>query len=170
MSAVVPVGVVLLLGYALLKKVRVFSAFTDGASRALPLLGRLIPCLAAMLAAITVLRDSGVLDALIRLLTPVCNAVGVDPRLLPLILLRPLSGSAAIAVLSDLFLQYGPDSVVGLTGSVLLGASETLLYTLAVYFGAVGIRKTRFTVPLALCATFTSIAAGLFFSRLFFGE
>ena len=169
MSVVVPVAVVLLLGYALLKRVRVFSAFTDGAAKAFPLLGRVIPCLAAMLAAITVLRDSGALDALIRFLSPVCGALGVDARLLPLILLRPLSGSAAIAVLSDLFTQYGPDSAIGLTASVLLGASETLLYTLALYFGAVGVRKTRFTVPLALLATLTSVVMGLLFSRLFFG-
>lgn len=168
MSAVVPIGVVLLLAYALLCRVRVFTAFTDGAAKALPLLGRLIPSLAAILAAVTVLRDSGALDALIRWLTPLCSAVGVDPALLPLILLRPLSGSAAIAVLSDLFTRYGPDSPVGLTGSVLLGASETLLYTLAVYFGAVGVRKTRFTVPLALIATATSVGMGLVFAKLFF--
>lgn len=169
MSYVVPILVVLLLGYALLKRVRVFSAFTDGAAKALPLLGRLIPCLAAMLAAITVLRDSGVLDTVTGWLTPVFSWLGVDPRLLPLILLRPLSGSAAIAVLSDLFVQYGPDSTVGLTGSVLLGASETLLYTLALYFGAVGVRRTRFTVPLALVATAVSVGMGLLFSKLFFG-
>ena len=169
MSAVVPVAVVVLLAYALFCRVRVFTAFTDGAAKALPLLGRLIPSLAAILAAITVLRDSGALDALIRLLTPACTAIGVDPALLPLILLRPLSGSAAIAVLSDLFLQYGPDSPIGMTGSVLLGASETLLYTLAVYFGAVGVRKTRFTIPLALVATATSVGTGLLFGKLFFG-
>ncbi len=169
MSAVVPIGIVLLLAYAALCRVRVFSAFLEGAERALPLLKKLLPCLAAMLTAIGVLRDSGALDALTGFLRPVTEAIGVDARLLPLILLRPLSGSAAIAALSDLFTEYGPDSAVGMTGSVLLGASETLLYTLALYFGSVGIRKTRFTVPLALIASFVSVAAGLLFSRLFFG-
>ncbi|MBR0426178.1 MAG: spore maturation protein [Clostridia bacterium] len=169
MSAIVPIGIVLLLLYAVLCRVRIFSAFLEGAERALLLLKKLIPCLAGMLVAITVFRDSGALDALTRILRPVTDALGVDARLLPLILMRPLSGSAAIAVLSDLFTEYGPDSVVGKTGSVLLGASETLLYSLALYFGSVGIRKTRFAVPLALFASIVSVVAGLVFSRLFFG-
>jgi spore maturation protein B len=79
------------------------------------------------------------------------------------------SGSAAIAALSDIFTQYGPDSKVGFTASVLLGSSETIFYTLALYFGSVGVKKTRFTVPVALFALLTSVVTGLLFSSLFFG-
>lgn len=168
-GSVVPIAILLLLFFAVLRRVRVFSAFLSGAEEALPLLKRLLPCLTAMLVAISVLRDSGALEWLTERLAPLFDRLGVDPRLLPLILLRPLSGSAAIAVLSDLFAQYGPDSTVGLAASVLLGASETILYTLALYFGSVGIRKTRFAVPLALIATLVSVVTGLWFSRLFFG-
>lgn len=169
MSAVVPIGIVLLLCYAALCRVRIFSAFLSGAEQALPMLKRLLPCLAGMLAAIAVLRDSGILEWITAQLEPLLGSVGVDARLVPLLLVRPLSGSAAVAVLADLFTRYGADSTVGCTASVLLGASETLFYALALYFGSVGIRKTRFTVPLALIATLVSIAAGLLFSRLFFG-
>lgn len=168
MSSVVPIGIVLLLCYAVFKRVRIFSAFLSGAESALPMLKKLLPCLAGMLSAIAVLRDSGVLEWMTARLSLLLARLGIDARLLPLLLLRPLSGSAAVAVLADLFTQYGPDSPLGLTASVLLGASETLFYALALYFGSVGIKKTRFTVPLALLATLVSVAVGLFFSGLFF--
>ena len=168
-SAVVPVGIVLLLAYAMYKRVAVFSAFTEGAAGALSLLKTVLPSLAAMLLVLSVLEDSGLLDAVTRLLSPLLMRLGVDARLLPLLVVRPLSGSAAVAALTELFKKYGPDSPVGMTGSVLLGASETLFYTLGLYFGTVGVRKTRFTVPLAVTATLVSVVSGLLFSRLFFG-
>ena len=168
-AAVVPVGVVLLLFYAAFQRVAVYSAFTEGAARALSLLKTMLPCLAAMLLLIAVLEDSGMLAALEGWLTPFLGRLGVDARLMPLLLVRPLSGGAAVAVLTDIFTKYGPDSPVGMTGSVLLGASETLFYTLGLYFGSVGVRKTRFTLPLALIATLVSIVSGLLFSKLFFG-
>jgi Uncharacterized membrane protein len=88
---------------------------------------------------------------------------------LPLLLARPFSGSAAVAALTDLFAEYGPDSRVGMTASVLLGSSETIFYSLALYFGSVGVKKTRFAVPVALAAMLTSVVTGLLFSSLFFG-
>ena len=169
MSVVVPILLLLLLFYAVLRRVDVFSAFVNGAAESLPLLAKILPSLAAMLMAITVFRDSGALDWLVQVCAPFFTRIGVDARLLPLILLRPLSGSAAMAVLSELFQQYGADSYLGCTASVLLGASETIFYTLALYFGSVGVKKTRFAVPVALLATLVSVVAGLLFSRLFFG-
>ncbi len=168
MSNMIPVGIVLLLFYALLRRVKVFSAFLSGAEDGLPMLKKLLPCLAAMLVAISVFRDSGALTFLTDRLAPLCERLGIDACLLPLILLRPLSGSASVALLSDLFRSFGPDSVIGLTGSVLLGASESILYALALYFGSVGIRKTRFAIPLSVAATMASIGFGLLFSKLFF--
>lgn len=168
-SALLPVGLIALLIYAKARGVRVLSAFLSGAEDAFGLLKTLLPCLAALLAAIRTLRDSGVFSMLEAALAPALRAVGVDARLVPILLMRPLSGSAAVAALTELFTAYGPDSPVGLTASVLLGSSETLLYSLALYFGAVGVRKTRFAVPLAAFAALVSLIAGLFFSRLFFG-
>ena len=109
-------------------------------------------------------------DALASFLSPALDLLGVDARLVPLLLVRPFSGSGAIAALSDVFAAYGPDSDVGLTASVLLGSSETIFYTLALYFGSVGVKKTRFTVPVALAAMLTSVVTGLLFSSLFFGH
>ncbi len=166
----VAILILLLLLYAAARRVNVFRAFCDGAAQAPPLLGSVLPTLALFSAAMTLFRESGAFDALASFLSPALDLLGVDARLVPLLLVRPFSGSGAIAALSDVFAAYGPDSDVGLTASVLLGSSETIFYTLALYFGSVGIKKTRFTVPVALAAMLTSVVTGLLFSSLFFGH
>jgi spore maturation protein B len=166
----VAILILLLLLYAAARRVNVFRAFCDGAAQALPLLGSVLPTLALFSAAMTLFRESGAFDVLASFLSPALDLLGVDARLVPLLLVRPFSGSGAIAALSDVFAAYGPDSDVGLTASVLLGSSETIFYTLALYFGSVGIKKTRFTVPVALAAMLTSVVTGLLFSSLFFGH
>ena len=166
----VAILILLLLLYAAARRVNVFRAFCDGAAQALPLLGSVLPTLALFSAAMTLFRESGAFDALASFLSPALDLLGVDARLVPLLLVRPFSGSGAIAALSDVFAEYGPDSGVGLTASVLLGSSETIFYTLALYFGSVGIKKTRFTVPVALAAMLMSVVTGLLLSSLFFGH
>lgn len=165
---IVPVLILALLTYAIFKRVNVFSAFADGAAESLPLLKTILPCLATMLIAISVFRDSGVLDFIIGLLTPVSEPLGCDPRLLPLILLRPFSGSAATAITTDIMANHGADSLVGYTAGVLMGASETIFYTLALYFGSIGIKKTRFTLPVALIASLVAVVTGIWFSNLLY--
>ncbi len=164
----VAILILLLLLYAAIRRVNVFDAFREGAAQAFPLLKTILPTLALFSAAMSLFRASGAADALASVLAPFFSFLGVDPSLVPLILVRPFSGSAAVAALSDVFTQYGPDSYTGLTASVLLGSSETIFYTVALYFGSVGIKKTRFTVPVALAAMLTSVVTGLLFSSLFF--
>lgn len=166
-----PIAIVLLLLilYALIRRVPVFSAFTKGAAEALPLLRTLLPTLAAFTVALRLFRDSGLAAQCEAWLSPALRKIGVDARLLPLLLMRPFSGSAATASLLELFRTCGPDSAVGLTASVLLGSSETVFYTVALYFGSVGVKQTRFAVPVALAALLTSVVTGLLFSSLFFG-
>lgn len=165
----VAILILLLLVFAALRRVNVFDAFREGAAQALPLLKTILPTLAVFSAAMSLFRESGAAAALRSLLSPALSLLGVDPPLVPLLLVRPFSGGAAVAALSDVFTEYGPDSRIGLTASVLLGSSETIFYTLALYFGSVGIKRTRFTVPVALAAMLTSAATGLLFSSLFFG-
>ena len=166
-----PIAIFLLLLtlYAMIRRVDVFSAFVRGAAEALPLLKSLLPALAVFTLALRLFRDSGAQERFTALLSPMLSRVGVDPALLPLLIARPFSGSAATGALLDLFSRYGPDSATGLCASVLLGSSETVFYTVALYFGSVGVKKTRFAVPVALAAMVVSIAFGLLFSRLFFG-
>lgn len=167
-SYIVPMLIVTLLVYALFKRVNIFTAFVDGAAQSLPLLLTILPCLATMLIAITVFRESGALDFVINLLSPVLQPLGLDPQLLPLVLLRPFSGSAATAITTDLMAHHGADSLVGYTAGVLMGASETIFYTLALYFGSIGIKKTRFTLPVALIASLVAVVTGIWFSNLFY--
>ena len=164
----VAILILLLLVYAAFRRVNVFDAFREGAAQALPLIGSILPTLAVFSAAMSLFRASGAFGLLSSFLSPALDLLGVDPALVPLLVVRPFSGSAALAALTDIFTQYGPDSRVGLTASVLLGSSETVFYTLALYFGGVGIKRTRFAVPAALLSLLTSVATGLLFSSLFF--
>ena len=165
----VPAMAVLAILLGLFKRVDVYAAFADGAGKGLPVLLKILPNLAAMLISIRLLREGGVLDLIASLLQPLFTGAGLDSRLLPLILMRPFSGSASMALMKEIFTQCGPDSTAGLTASILMGSSETIFYEVALYFGSVGIRKTRFAVPLALCASALSGFSSLILGRLLSG-
>ncbi len=167
-AAIIPLlcaGVVL---FALYRGVDVYEAFLAGAKEGLPVLYKVLPAMGAMLVAIELLRASGLMEGLTGLLNPLLSKLGMPPELLPLALLRPFSGSAAMAIVADLFKVYGPDSLIGLTASAMMGSSETIFYTIAMYFGAVGVKKTRFTLPVALLATFVSVVASVVICRILY--
>ena len=155
--------------YALRQRVDVFSALTQGAGEGLSVVIRILPALAALLTAVYMLRASGALDALTALLAPALTVLGVPPETAPLLVIRPLSGSGALAAGGDIMRQYGPDSYIGRCAAVMLGCTETTFYTVAVYFGAAGIRKTRYTIPAALTADLAAYLAAAWAVRLFFG-
>ena len=154
--------------YGALRGVDVFAAFADGVRDGLRVLLGIFPSLAALLTAVYMLRASGVLDALTGLLSPVLGALGIPAETAPLMLLRPISGSGALAVGSELIGEFGPDSYIGRVAAVMLGSTETTFYVIAVYFGAAGIKKTRWAVPAALCADLAGFAASAFAVRLLF--
>lgn len=141
--------------YGAARGVDVMGAFAAGVKDGLKVLLGIFPSLLALLTAVYMLRASGVLDALTGLLSPLLSRLGIPAETGALMLLRPISGSGALAVATDLITQYGPDSLVGRTAAVMLGSTETTFYVIAVYFGAAGIKKTRYAVPAALCADFT---------------
>ncbi len=155
--------------WALCRKVDVFSALTDGAAEGLRTVARIFPALVALLSAVAMLRASGVLDALTGLLRPAVEWLGIPPEMLPLMLLRPISGSGALAVGSDLINQYGADSITGRTAAVMLGSTETTFYVIAVYLGAAGARRSRHTVPAALCADLAGFLMAAWTVRYFWG-
>lgn len=139
---------------ALHKKENAYDILLRGASDGLSLLIRIIPSLIVLLTAVQMLRASGALTLLGNILSPLFRFLGIPPETALLVLVRPISGSAALAVGADLMARYGPDSEIGRTAAVMLGSTETTFYTISVYFGAVGIQKTRYTVPAALFADF----------------
>lgn len=155
--------------YGMAKKVDVYEALLQGAARGLEILLRILPALISLLTVTAMLRASGALDLAAEILAPTLHWLGLPPETVGLMLVRPISGSAALGVGSDLIATYGPDSTIGRTAAVMLGSTETTFYTIAVYFGAAGIQKTRYAIPAALCADF----AGFFFAavtvRLFLG-
>ena len=155
--------------YALTRRVDVYAALTQGAGEGLTVVAKILPALVGLLTAVNMLRASGAMDALAAALAPVLGLLGIPPETAALLLVRPVSGSGALAVGSQIMEQYGPDSAVGRTAAVMLGCSETTFYTVAVYFGAAGIRRTRYTIPAALTADLAAFAAAAWAVRLCFG-
>ncbi|MBO4938001.1 MAG: spore maturation protein [Oscillospiraceae bacterium] len=137
---------------ALHKKENTYDILLQGGAEGLKLLGSILPALVVLLCAVHMLRASGAVELLSALLAPVFRFFGIPPETSMLVLIRPISGSAALAVGADLMREYGPDSLVGRTAAVMLGSTETTFYTISVYFGAAGIKKTRYAIPAALFA------------------
>ena len=156
--------------YAIWRRVDVYTALIRGAGEGLNTLARIVPSLIALLTAVYMLRASGALELVARLLAPALERLGIPPETVALMLVRPVSGSAALGVGSELISAYGPDSYIGRVAAVMLGSTETTFYTIAVYFGAVGITKTRYAVPAALCADLAGFMAAAWAVRLCFGR
>ena len=147
----------LLLGISLLALKRQEDAYDlllVGAADGLKMLLSIVPALVVLMTAVSMLRSSGAMELLSRFLAPVFSFFGIPPETAPLVLIRPISGSAALAVGAELMATHGVDSQTGRTVAVMLGSTETTFYAISVYFGAAGIRKTRYTVPAALFADF----------------
>ena len=151
---------------ALAKKGDVYGALTDGAAEGLKVLITVIPSLVVLLTAVSMLRASGAIDRLAALTAPLTQAIGLPAQVLPLALLRPISGSAALGVFADMIAQYGADSVIGRTAAVMMGSTETTFYTICVYFGAAKIKKTRYAIPAALIADLTGFTVAALTVRL----
>ena len=151
------------------RRVDVYDALVTGGKSGLQVAVYILPALADLLTAVYMLRASGALDLAAQALAPLLDRVGVPAELLPLMLVRPISGSAALGVGAELITSSGPDSYVGRVAAVMLGSTETTFYTIAVYFGAVGISRTRYAVPAALCADLTGFLAAAWAVRLCFG-
>ena len=147
------------------KRINLYEALTRGAEDGLTV----IPALVGLLTAVSMFRASGAMDLLTSLCAPLLERLGIPPETAPLMLIRPVSGSGALAVASDLMAAHGPDSYIGRVAAVMMGSTETTFYTIAVYFGAAGIVRTRHTVPAALAADLTGFLAAALTVRLFFG-
>ena len=167
-SLAVPAIIAMVAVHALCKKIDVFEAFKDGAMDGLHIVYKILPALVALLTGVYMLRASGALEAFSTLCRPLFELVGIPPETAAMIIIRPISGSGALAVGSELIQEYGADSLIGRTAAVMLGSTETTFYVIAVYFGAAGIKKTRYAIPAALCADFAGFLAASLTVRLFF--
>ena len=154
--------------YGMVRRVDVYDALVQGAGDGLGVLVKIVPPLVGLLTAVYMLRASGVLELASGVLAPVLGLLGIPAETAPLLLVRPVSGSAALGVGAELISAFGPDSLVGRTAAVMLGSTETTFYTIAVYFGAAGIVKTRYAIPAALCADLAGFMASAWAVRVIF--
>jgi len=153
---------------ALKKKENTYDLLLQGGAEGLKLLLTIAPALVVLLTAVSMLRASGAVELLSRLLSPLFRFLGIPPETAMLVLIRPISGSAALAVGAELMTRYGPDSSIGRTAAIMLGSTETTFYTISVYFSAAGIKKTRYAVPAALIADLTGFVMASLTARWFF--
>ncbi|MGX1263899.1 spore maturation protein B [Rossellomorea marisflavi] len=162
----------LLIGFILLygtwKKVPTYESFVEGGKEGIKIAVSIIPFLIGMLVAITIFRESGALEFFVDLIRPGLLAIGIPPEIVPLAIIRPISGTAALGMMSDMVAAYGPDSFIGRLASVLQGSTDTTLYVLTVYFGAVGIRRMGDALKVGLLADVVGIAAAIFVVTLMF--
>ena len=154
--------------FALWKQENSYDLMVQGAREGLKTIAAILPALVVLLSAVQMLKTSGAMELLTQWCSPFFAWVGIPPETAPLVLVRPLSGSAALAVGADLMAAYGVDSDIGRTAAIMLGSTETTFYTISVYFGAAGISKTRYALPAALVADFVGFAAASWTQKLFF--
>ncbi|MGX6442619.1 spore maturation protein [Neobacillus sp. K501] len=165
----IPVLIGFILIYGTIKQVPTYESFVEGGKEGIKIAVSIIPFLVGMLVAISVFRASGALESLMKWIRPVMESIGVPAEIIPLILIRPISGTAALGMTSDLIAVYGPDSFIGRLASVLQGSTDTTFYVLTVYFGAVGIKKMGDALKVGLLADVVGIIVAIIVVALIFG-
>lgn len=165
----IPVIIVFIPLYAAFKKIPVFETFTEGAKEGFDTAIRIIPSLVGMLVAISVFRASGAMDLIIGLFQPLLDRIGVPGEVMPLGILRPITGAGSLAYTTELIKQFGPDSMIGRIASTIQGSTDTTLYVLTVYFGAVGIKKSRYALKVGLLSDVVGFIAAIAVCFLVFG-
>ena len=160
-----PIIILLIIIFGLIEKNKVFDTFLDGAKEGLGIVLSIFPTLIGLFMAIGALRSSGILDFFVNILNPILKLINFPSEIMPLALIRPISGSSSIAVATDIMKSYGVDSKLGIIASVIMGSTETTLYTISIYAGSVGIKKTRFVLAAALIADVVGIAVSVVICR-----
>ncbi len=169
-SLAIPLIIISFVLFGFIKKVKIYEAFVEGAKEGFNVALKIIPFLVAMLVAIGIFRAGGAMDFLILVLSPITNLIGFPAEALPMALMRPLSGSGSLGIMSEMISKHGPDSFIGILVSTIMGSTETTFYVLALYFGSINIKKTRHAVAVGLIADVAGILGALFIVRLLFGS
>ena len=165
---ILPIFLLIIIGFGFYKKIDTFGTFVDGARKGFDVFLSILPSLTALFLAVQVLKSSQGIEIITKLLTPIANLLKIPAETLPLCILSPISGGGSLSVYESIISEYGPDSYTGRVASVMMGSTETTFYAIAVYFGAVGVKKIRHTALCSLCADLTSFILAGFFVRLLF--
>lgn len=169
-SVVLPLVITGIVLFGLVKGVKIFDCFLEGAREGLVTVKNILPSIVGLVVAVGMLKASGGLDVIVKLLSPLSGITGIPEEIMPLAVLNPISGGGALSMYELILKEHGPDSYLGRVASVMMGATETTFYAIAIYFGSVGIKKSRHTVFAGLIADFTSFVASAWTVRLFFGS
>lgn len=161
-----PLMILIIVIYGLIEKNKVFDDFIDGAKEGIEIVLSILPTLIGLFVAIGALRNSGILDIIIRFITPLLNVIHFPSEIMPLAMLRPISGSGSIAIATDIMKNYGVDSTIGMIASTIMGSTETTLYTIAIYTSCVKIKKTRYILLACLAADIVGIMVSVGICRM----
>lgn len=165
---VIPVFIVFVIFYGFIKKVNIYDTFLEGAKEGLMISFNIFPSIIAMVFAINIFLDSNFVNAVLGVFTPILNLINIPLEIMPMALLRPISGTATLAIMNDIFIKYGPDSYVGRLASVLQGCTDTTIYVLALYFSSIGVKKIRYSLGVGLFADLVGITVAFIITMLFF--
>lgn len=165
---IIPLIVVTIIIYGIYKKVDIFDTFIDGVKEGMKLSINLFPTIFTMIIAITLITDSNIINYICNLLKPLFSRISFPTEVLPLALLRPISGSSSLVILNDILAKYGPDSFIGRLSSVMQGSTDTTIYIISMYFASIGIKKTRYSLIVGLLADLLSVIISFIMVNIFF--
>lgn len=166
---IIPLIILFILLIASWKKVPTYELFVEGGKEGIDISLSILPFLLGMLVSIAILESSGALDAFVALFTPILSVIGVPADIVPLAIVKPISGTASLGMMTELTKSYGPDSFIGRLAATMQGSTDTTLYVLTVYFGAIGIKKIRYALKVGLLADIFSVIGAIIIVKIFFG-
>ena len=165
----IPLIVLFIVIYGYIKKVDIYDVFIEGATESFSLIATMFPCILAMFLGINIFLSSDILKILSNLLNPLLEVFKIPFDIIPMMIMRPISGTSSLAILNSIYTTYGPDSYIGRLGSVIQGATDTTLYVLTLYYGSIGIKKIRYSLAAGILTDFIGILASVFIVKYFFG-
>lgn len=169
-QCIIPIIVLGIIILGFIKGVKVYECFIEGAKDGIGICIRIFPYLLAMLLAVGLIRESGVMEFLIKKMSVITMRIDLPSEVVPLILMKPLSGSGSLGVFTEIIKTYGPDTYIGILASIIMGTTETIFYTVSVYFGSVKIKKIRHTLWVALMADMVAIISAICFAKIIFSK
>lgn len=167
-NLIIPALVLFIIIYGVSKKINIYDEFIEGSKESFSMTLKIFPCLLAMILGINIFLKSGILDFFMNLINPLFQYVKIPIQALPMMIMRPISGSSTLAILNNIFIDYGPDSLIGRLCSVIQGSTDTTLYVITLYFGSIGIKKIRYALWAGLFADLVGITASVIIVNMFF--
>lgn len=167
-SLIIPLMVLFIILYGIIKKVNIYDEFLVGSTESFGMILKIFPCLLAMILGINIFLKCGILDLLSNLLEPIFSYIKIPIQVLPMMIMRPISGTSTLAILNNLLIDFGPDSIIGTLGSIVQGSTDTTFYVITLYFGSVGIKKIRYALYAGLFADLIGITASIIITNILF--